>query len=265
MILNIVKKVITGLLIMGMASSISAAEIKNENSDVSLLKLIKTAMSSAVMIQNVTKAYLYAGNEVAITKAERELQSALKSFDSKYKKLNESINDPKMKNLLLFIESNREEIGDLLKEPYNLDNAQEIIDLAEAISEGEFSIANKIKAELKGKVPAFQGQRYLVAQVAKYYMAYKAGIQDKNTIKKMNNSVMQLQKIIEELKVYPKNTPEMNRLMNRVDKDWKIVHQFYLDIKDGDLPLIVYDTTHKLDRKFLKYAQALLKSRSNQK
>ena len=257
-----IRKIVTGLLIAIMATTVVYAETK-EGSDVAQLKLIKTAMSSAVMIQNVTKAYLYAGNDIATTKAEREEVSALKVFDSRLKLLNESINDPKMKNLLLFIESNREEIGDLLKEPYSLDNAQEIIDLAEAISEGEFSIANKIKAKLKGEVPAFKGQRYLVAQVAKYYIAYRSGIKDKNTIKNMNKSVEKLQALIEELKAYPQNTPEMNRIMNKIDKDWKIVHQFYLDIQDGDLPLIVYETTRKLDKKFLKYAQALLKSKEN--
>jgi hypothetical protein len=263
MINKIIKKILVTVMLMAIASSGSFAETKSENQDLALLKLIKTAMSSAVMIQNVTKAYLYASNDVATTKAEREQGAALKAFDAKFKKLNVSINDPKMKNLLLFIESNREEIGDLLKEPYSLDNAQEIIDLAESISEGEFSIANKIKAQLKGKVPAFKGQRYLVAQVGKYYMAYKAGIKDKNTIKNMHKSVKLLAALIDELKTYPQNTPEMNRIMNRVEKDWKIVHQFYLDIKEGDLPLIVYDTTHKLDRKFLKYAEALLKSKSN--
>jgi len=265
MIKKTIQTVMTGILATLMTTSVSFAETKVENGDVALYKLIKTSMSSAVMIQRTTKAYLYAGNGVAVTRAEREQQSSLQAFDKRLKKLNESINDPKMKNLLLFIESNREEIGDLLKEPYSLENAQEIIDLAEAISEGEFSIANKVKKQLKGKVAAFKGQRYLANQVAKYYMAYKAGIKDKNTVKNMNMAVSTLQSYIEDLKAYPKNTPEMNRIMNRLDKDWKIVRQFYLDIEDGDLPLIVYNTTQKLDKNFLKYAQALIKSKSSTK
>jgi len=256
-----VHSIIAGLMMIAMASSYAQAE----NTDVAILKLVKTAMSSRVMIQRVAKAYIYAGNDVATTKAEKELRFTLKKFDGKLKKLNESLNDPKVKNLLVFIESNREEIGDILKEPYSLENAQEIIDLAEAISEGELSIANKVKTRLKGKVPSFKGQRYYVTQVAKYYMAYRAGIKDKNTVKKMNKTVAALQKLIEEMKAYSGNTPEMNQLMNRIDKQWKIVHQFYKDIEAGDLPLIVYDTTIKLNQKFLKYAKALIKSKSKKK
>ncbi len=259
------KNIAKSLLLIIIVSSASFAIEESKEGDIVLLGMIKLATSSAVSIQNVSKAYLYAGNDIATTKAEREQIAELKEFDKEFKQLSESINDPKMKNLLLFIESNREEIGDLLNEPYSLDNAQEIIDLAEAISEGDFSIANKIKSQMKGEVPVFQGERYLVAQVAKYYIAYKAGIKDKNTVKNMNKSVNKLQKIIENLKAYPQNTPEMNRMMNRIDKDWKIVHQFYLDIKDGDLPLIVYETTRKLDRKFLKYDAALLQTKVDKK
>jgi len=260
---KIAGKVLVGIMVSVIFSSYGQAEEKN--SDVETMKLIKTAMSSRVMIQKVAKAYLYAGNDVATTKAEKELQSGLKKFDGKLKKLNESLNDPKVKNLLIFIESNREEIGDLLQEPYSLENAQEIIDLSEAISEGELSIANKIKMRLKGKVPSFKGQRYYVTQVAKYYMAYRAGIKDKNTVKKMNQTVNALQKLIEDMKAYPGNTPEMNQLMTKIDKQWKIVHQFYKDIEAGDLPLIVYDTTIKLNQKFLKYAKALIKSKADKK
>jgi len=227
------------------------------NGDHNMFELMQLAMSSRVMIQNIAKDYLYIGNNIATSRAEKELQISEMKFNSKMKQLNISMNDPKIKNLLLFIESNYDDIKDVLKSKYSLENAQEIIDLAEAISEGSLSIANKIKAKIKGEVPAFKGQRYYTTQVAKYYMAYKAGIKDKNTIINMNNAVNQLGKLIDEVKVYQKNTPEMNQLANKIDKQWKIVHKFYLDIEDGDLPLIVYDTTSKLDKQFLKYAKSV--------
>ncbi len=227
------------------------------NSDHNLFELMQLAMSSRVMIQNIAKDYLYIGNNIATSRAEKELQQSEMKFNSKIKQLNLSLNDPKIKNLLLFIESNYDDIRDVLKSKYSLENAQEIIDLAEAISEGSLSIANKIKSKIKGKVPAFKGQRYYTTQVAKYYMAYKAGIKDKNTIINMNNAVKKLGMLIDEVKSYQKNTPEMNQLANKIDKQWKIVHKFYLDIEDGDLPLIVYDTTRKLEKQFLKYAKAV--------
>ncbi len=263
------KKMIKSVLVVvvAMTMSLSAVETENVNvkTDVSMLKMFKVAMSSRVMIQQVAKAYLYVGNDIATTKAEKELTKSLKQFDAKLKKLNDSINDPKTKNLLLFIESNREDIGDLLKEPYSLENAQEIIDLAEAISEGSFSIAKTFEKKKGGTKLGFKGQRYHVIQIAKYYIAYKSGIKDKNTVKHMKQSVNAFQKGLELMKAYPENTPDMNRLVNKIEKGWKIVHQFYLDIEDGDLPLIVYDTSKKIEKKMQKYIGALIKNKSKKK
>ena len=258
------KKITAGVAVAAFTSlSLQAAAPKA--ADVETMKLIGTAMSSRTMVQIVAKDYLYTGNDVATSKAEKEMQEALKKFNAKLEILNRSLNDPKSKNLLLFIESNMEEITDLLKEPYSLDNAQEIIDLAEAISEGGLSIATRIRKKLKGDMEAYKGQRYYTEQVAKYYMAYRAGIKDKNTVKNMNKTVKILDGLIREMQANPANTPEMNRIMNRIGKHWKIVQQFYLNIKDGDLPLIVYSTARKMEKNFLKYAKALIKSSSSKK
>ncbi len=261
---KLLKTIMMGTLVAVTVSvGLSAEEAKGN--DVETMKLIKTAMSSRAMIQRVAKDYLYIGNDVAITKAEREMQEALKKFNAKLEILNRSLNDPKSKNLLLFIESNMDEVTDLLKEPYSLDNAQEIIDLAEAISEGGLSIGNRTRKKLKSNMLFAKGQRYYTEQIAKYYMAYCAGIQDKNTVKNMNKTVKILDGLIKEMQASPANTPEMNQIMNRIGKQWKIIRQFYLNINDGDLPLIVYSTAKKLEKNFLKYAKALIQSKSSKK
>jgi len=249
---RVTKIVFISLIVLFGANTLQA-ESNLDNKSRNMVELMRLAMSSRVMIQNIAKDYLYIGNNVATSRAEKELQTSEMKFNSKIKQLNISMNDPKIKNLLLFIESNYDDIKELLKGKYSLDNAQEIIDLAEAISEGSLSIASKIKIKIKGKVPVFKGQRYYTTQVAKYYMAYKAGIKDKNTILNMNNAVKKLGGLIDEVKSYQGNSPEMNQLANKIDKQWKIVHKFYLDIEDGDLPLIVYDTTNKLNKQFIKY------------
>jgi len=245
---------------MAAALTLGVAAGTNEGE---ILKEIKLPMSSRVMIQKVAKDYLYIGNDVAVTKARKEMAASFKAFDSKHKKLAESLNDPKVKNLMAFIQMNVDELKETVKQPYSLDNAAVVVDLAEAISEGELKIANLLKQKLTGKVPAFKGQRYYVVQIAKYYMAYQAGLKDDVTIRQMNRSVERLQKIFQEMTNYPKNTPEMNRIMNRINKEWKIVHQFYLDIEEGGLPLIVYQTTDSIEKQLRKYAQALIRLKEN--
>ncbi len=45
------------------------------------------------------------------------------------------------------------------------------------------------------------------------------------------------------------NTPEINRKLNEIDRLWKIVYKFYLNIEKGGLPLIVFNTTDNITKK----------------
>ncbi len=249
-----------GLLVWMMAGSAAwAAQAKPEThkttgNDAETLGMVYAAMRSRVFIQMVAKDYLYIGNDVATTKAQREMKAALKKFDKEQKKLADAFTDPKTKNLMTFIRINVDEIKNTLKKPYSIDNAQEIIDLAEAISEGNKKIATVLRKKLSRHYPTGKGQRYMVTQIAKYYMAYQAGIKDANTIRHMKKTVGDFEKLIQEMKAYPKNTVKMNQLLNETERLWKIVKQFYMDIEEGGLPVIVYQTTNKIDKAVIDYS-----------
>jgi len=246
------KKTIQMLVILLLNISILySAEPTNIDNE----KLIRYAMQERYLMQKIVKDYMYKSNGIAVTKAHNDMLEAFKEFDKKQMILNGFINDVKIKNLLLFIHSNREDIANTMKKPYSTDNAQEIIDMAEVISEGEQSIISRLTKKLKSKHFLPENQRYLTMQVAKYYIVYASGIKDKNTISAMNSVVNKLGKLIEEMKNDQDNTPKMNQIMDKIDRDWKIISKFYLDIKEGDLPLIVYDTTSKLDEQFYRYNQ----------
>lgn len=255
-----------GLLIWSMAGSIALAGQSSPQSqngagnDAETLGMVYTAMRSRVFIQTVAKDYLYIGNDVATTQAEKEMTTALKKFDKQQKVLADAFTDPKVKNLMMFVKMNVDEIKATLKKPYSLDHAQEIIDLAEAISEGNKKIAGYLKKKLSRQYPAGKGQRYMIIQVAKYYMAYEAGIKDKNTVRHMKKTVQSFDKLLQEMKAYPKNSVKMSQILNETEKLWAIVKQFYVDIEEGGLPIIVYQTTNKIDKAMIDYAQLVKKT-----
>jgi hypothetical protein len=256
------KKQIAMILWGVVAMVMMSHEAYADAAEAEVLKFSKLAQSSRLKIQTVAKDYLYIGNGVAVTKARKEMDAALKAFDAKQKKLSVALNDPKIKNLMAFIEMNVEELRDTLKEPYSLDNAAVVIDLAEAISEGEQKIADGILKKAKVKVPKFMGQRYNVVQIAKYYIAYQSGLKDDVTVRQMKQTVEKLKKALKEMAANKDNNPKMNKILNRMDKQWKIVHQFYLDIEEGGLPLIVYQTSNRLAKGFLSYFTEFVKVRA---
>ncbi|WP_294958782.1 type IV pili methyl-accepting chemotaxis transducer N-terminal domain-containing protein [Sulfurovum sp.] len=218
-----------------------------------VLQLIDIAGRQRMLSQRIAKDYLYAGEKVAVSKAQKQLAASLKSMVATHKTLVNSINDPEIKNLLAFVELSMEDFKSTANEPFNLDNAQLIIDLSESMLEGSQYVVNSLKKKANLKESALVGkagrQRMLAQRIAKYYIAYQAGIRDKNTVDQMKEAVKEFSDAHKALMNNPSNTPEINRKLNKINRLWKIVYKFYLNIEKGGLPLIVFNTTDDITNK----------------
>jgi DNA repair ATPase RecN len=218
-----------------------------------IVKLIDVAGKQRMLSQRIAKDYLYIGKKVAVSKASRQMKSSMDELISSHKVLVESINDPEIKNLLSFVELSIEDFKATANEPFNLDNAQLIIDLSESMLEGSQYVVDSLKEKVEVKESAIVGkagkQRMLAQRIAKYYIAYQAGIKDKNTIDQMKAAVAEFSDAHKALMANPSNTPEINRRLNEIDRLWKIVYKFYLNIEKGGLPLIVFNTTDDITKK----------------
>jgi DNA repair ATPase RecN len=206
---------------------------------------------------------LYKGEKVAVSKASKELEASLAQLEKNHRLLVESINDPEIQNLLAFVALSIEDFKTTAKEPYSLDNAQLIIDLSESMLEGSQYVVDSLKSKVKTKESAIVGkagkQRMLAQRIAKYYIAYQAGIRDKNTVDQMKAAVKEFSENHKTLMSNPANTPEINRKLNEIDRLWKIVYKFYLNIEKGGLPLIVFNTTNDITKKMNKVTNLYVK------
>jgi len=249
------------LLVMSGASTLQAEETPMENPSVitnkavvaDIVKLIDVAGKQRMLSQRIAKDYLYIGKKVAVSKAQKQLKVSLDELVSSHKVLVDSINDPEIRNLLSFVELSIEDFKATANEPFNLDNAQLIIDLSESMLEGSQYVVDSLKEKVEVKESAIVGkagkQRMLAQRIAKYYIAYQAGIKDKNTIDQMKAAVSEFSEAHKALMANPNNTPEINRKLNEIDRLWKIVYKFYLNIEKGGLPLIVFNTTDDITKK----------------
>jgi len=221
-----------------------------------IVKLIDVAGKQRMLSQRIAKDYLYVGKKVAVSKASKQMKKSLDELVSAHKVLVDSINDPEIKNLLSFVELSIEDFKSTANEPFNLDNAQLIIDLSESMLEGSQYVVDSLKEKVKEKESAIVGksgkQRMLAQRIAKYYIAYQAGIKDKNTIDQMKAAVAEFSEAHKTLMANASNTPEINRQLNEIDRLWKIVYKFYLNIEKGGLPLIVFNTTDDITKKMNK-------------
>jgi len=235
------------------------SHVTNKAAIADIVKLIDVAGKQRMLSQRIAKDYLYAGEKVAVSKATKQLKTSLNELLKDHKVLVESINDPEIQNLLAFVELSIEDFKSTANEPYNLDNAQLIIDLSESMLEGSQYVVDSLKEKVKVKESAIVGkagkQRMLAQRIAKYYIAYQAGIKDKNTVDQMKAAVKAFSDAHETLMKNPENTPEINRKLHEIDRLWKIVYKFYLNIEKGGLPLIVFNTTDDITKKMNQITQ----------
>lgn len=232
-------------------TSWSVAETTNSSTAVyDTVKLIDIAGKQRMLSQRIAKDYLYVGKNVATSKAKKQLQDSLNALNKGHQLLVESINDPEIKNLLAFVEMSAEDFDATSKEAFSVDNAQLIIDLSESMLEGSqyvvSSLEEKVNAKKSKTVDISGRQRMLSQRIAKYYIAYQSGIKDKNTVEQMKAAVKLFEETHEILMANSDNTPEINRILNKIDRLWKIVYKFYLNIEKGGLPLIVFNTTDNI-------------------
>lgn len=235
------------------------AEINNIEK-VDKINIANTLYEASVMAERITKAYLYIGNKVGVRQTKQEMEASIKSFQENFKFLDESIGNPKSKNLLVFIKMSFDELQDITKQPYSLDNAQIALDLSATISEGAKFIAKDIKKSIDFEDSnVLSYARIHLESIAKYYMAYQAGIKDDNTIKLMKETVDAASSSISNFAKDPRNSVSMNRKISKVKRLWNVVYRFYLDIDKGGLPFIVYKTTKDLNKNILLYSKDMNK------
>jgi len=217
------------------------------------VKLIDMAGKQRMLSQRIAKDYLYAGKKIAPSKANNQLKKSMDELLHSHKVLVESINDPEIKNLLAFVEMSSEDFKSTASDTFSLDNAQLVMDLSESMLEGSQYVVDSLKKTVKiqeSKIIGKAGkQRMLAQRIAKYYIAYQAGIKDKNTIDQMKSAVKIFTESHAVLMKNATNTPAINRKLNDIDRLWKIVYKFYLNIEKGGLPLIVFNTTDNITKK----------------
>jgi restriction endonuclease Mrr len=248
-------RIAIGAMMIGTMLAAAEAPAKTDT-PANIAELLNIAGKQRMLSQRIAKDYLYIGKKVAVDKATRQLEQSLEAFAKSQKYLEQAIDDPEIKNLIAFVNLSLNELKETAKKPFNLDNAQLVLDLSESMLEGSQYIVDSLKAKTKehaSDIVATSGkQRMLAQRIAKYYIAYQSGIKDKNTVDQMKETVRQFDENNKKLLNTPGNTAEISAQLKKIDSLWKIVYKFYLNIEKGGLPFIVFtstdDITKKMDR-----------------
>lgn len=254
---NIARIVTVAILLVSgvaMAETDVNSTTPNSKTSISKEKMINIAGRQRMLSQRVAKDYFYLGKKTNKGNAKKQLKTTLQEFKKSQEILNNSIKDEEINNLLAFVNMSLDEFNTIAKEKYSLDNGTIILDLSESMLEGSDYV---VQALTKGKktnaiIDKAGKQRMLSQRIAKYYIAYQAGIKDDNTITQMKETVKEFDSVLNQLLTNKTNSREIQDELDKVNKMWKIVYKFYLNIEKGGLPIIVYTTTDDITKKMNK-------------
>ena len=235
-------------------SKSQAAQKAMDNNASNSENILATTLEK-IYVKNIIKDYLCIASNLAAAKADKDAVDSFEQFDILHKKLTTSVRDPKMSTIVAFVAMSKDKFEKIFKQPYSQENAQNMISLAKSIEEGEDRISLFFEWNSSFARPGEVEARLEIATLAQLYAVHHAGLKDDNLISKINQAVVKFEAMLIKMQSQPRRTIPMNQLLDQIEMQWKVVKQFYLDIDENDLPLIVCRMTDKINNTLIRYSE----------
>lgn len=220
---------------------LSIASITLNASTIRDVKILEASENIKYITQNIAKNYTYLYICKNKNELKNEISGSMKALEENIKSIALNTKDVKIKYILDFFVFEKEQVKLILEEDENIENASQVLDFSEALTEGAENIFDSIRYKftfeeqmlIKSKKISF-----LVEKLTKYYMVLGSDI-DKSTIKEKTRDTMRL--IEREMKaferyIYPK---ELNIKKNDMEKFWKSIKYYFSNIDTLKVPSVM--------------------------
>jgi len=236
-------------LILFFSNILLSNAVASDKQNINILNIIN---HQRMLSQQITKAYIYAGNKINTDDANKEIYKSLKELKNSFNKINRLTKNQKVKNSIYFVKKSTTQFSNISSKPINAKNVKLMLDLSESIlnqsEETVLLLKNSIQNNSSKFVEILGQQEMLAQRIAKYYIAYQSD-KNENMKKNMKKSIKQFARNHKRIMKYKGNNPILKQKLKEVDRLWKIANDFYINIEKGELPLIVFETTDNITHK----------------
>jgi len=218
-----------------LSSGLYAQEAKN--SALIYAETIKT------LSQDIAKNYFYVAKDIQVSSAKKGLKKDIIVLDDTLKKLQASSKDKTTQRVVEFMLFSVDELKSTLKDEYNAENGGMVLDYTETLLEGSESIINHHKGKDTTVLDELEEMEFLLERASKYYIAFAAGYTDDSNLKQAKLAVEKFDTLLNKINNanFPANIK--NGPLKKLNKYWPVSKDFYLGLKQNELPTIVFIST----------------------
>ena len=238
-----------GLLFVGV-EGLYASENKND--------VLVDAETIKTLSQDIAKNYFYIAKDIQVSSAKKGLKKDILILDDTLKDLQEKSKDTKTERVVEFMFFSVDELKSTLKEEYNTENGGLVLDYTETLLEGSESIIKHNHGKDMTLLDELEEMEFLLERASKYYIAFAAGYTDESNLKQARLAVEKFDTLL--AKINTQNFPSeiKNGPLKKLNKYWPVSKDFYLGVKQNELPTIVFISTKHMMKsleKMIKYEE----------
>jgi len=220
---------------------LSATQImaKESNKDV-----LFNAERITTISQELAKNYFYIQQGIQVSSAKKILKEDMLALDEAIKKVKKNSKDEETKSIVDFMLFSVDELKSTIKETANEENGALLLDYTETLLEGSETIAKHNKGKTESMLDVVEEMEFLLERASKYYIAFRAGYTDAVNVTQGKLAVEKFERLLEKVKAYTFYSEAIvNGPVKKLSKYWPVSKNFYLGIKQNDLPTIVFIST----------------------
>lgn len=217
-------------------------------SDASKLKAAKNIEYTG---QKIAKAYFYIQQNIQVAAAKRNIKEGVAALNNDIAALSDNIRDDEERNMVTFLGFSNDELQQTLAQPYNVSNGALILDFSESLLEGGNLLATKYRNEddkNEAELIVVREMSFLLERIAKYYIAFRAGFDDLNNLAQLQNAVDSFDAGLEKLNEHRGYPTRIINVLKKLNQYWAITKRFYVSLKTSSLPIIVFNSTSRLEK-----------------
>ena len=211
------------------------------------VKIIEASENIRYLGQKISKEYIFFYQNPKKIELRDTIYDDIKRLEKSIIDIKMITNNGDSKNILDFLEYNKDEIKNLIDKPVDMEKSTLMLDYSESFLEGANSIENAHKYDFsleEKMLMKLKNIEYLLQRTSKYYIAYTLNIDKSNTFNNMNKAIIDIETILKEVNIYPYPKELMVKIKD-MNSNWMRYKEFLYKVKKLSLSnLILLSTTN---------------------